>query len=40
MTHIEDANAKTRPFRLDEPEFNMGSYLGRVRHFFKLFNPV
>ena len=40
MSHIEDAHSKTRPFKLDEPEFNMASYFGRVRHFFKLFNPV
>jgi len=29
-----------KPFRLDDPQFNMNSYFGRVRHFFNVFNPM
>ncbi len=38
--HIADQNQNMRPFRLDEPQFNMGTYGGRLRHFFNVFNPM
>jgi len=40
MAHFDDATANARPFRLDDPEFDMNAYWGRVHHFFRVFNPV
>jgi len=40
MAHFTDKSTKTSTFKLDEPEFNMNMYSGRVRHFFKVFNPM
>lgn len=31
---------QTRPFRLDDPRYNMNTYFGRFRHFLKVFNPM
>ena len=38
--HILDSNQSLRPFRLDDPQYNMNTYFGRMRHFFKVFNPM
>jgi hypothetical protein len=29
-----------KAFRLDEPQYNMNTYFGRMRHFFNVFNPM
>jgi hypothetical protein len=29
-----------RNFSLDEPQYDLSRYTGRVQHFFSLFNPV
>lgn len=37
---MSDENNSIRPFRLDEPQFNMNTYFGRMSHFFRVFNPM
>lgn len=37
---MEDNKQTMRPFRLDEPQYNMATYTGRLSHFFKIFNPM
>lgn len=32
-------NASVRPFTLDEPQFDMNSYLGRVQYYYYILNP-
>lgn len=35
-----DTNQSLRPFRLDDPQYNMATYFGRLQHFLKVFNPM
>jgi hypothetical protein len=37
---VVDNKQITRPFSIDEPEFNMNKYTGRVAYFFKILNPL
>jgi len=37
---VVDHNQTVRPIAIDEPEFNMNKYTGRVRYFFKILNPM
>jgi hypothetical protein len=40
MAHITDSKQQMKPFRLDEPQFNMDTYFGRMMHFFNVLNPL
>jgi hypothetical protein len=40
MAHYEDKKQNMRAFKLDEPEYDMNTYSGRVKHFFQVFNPM
>lgn len=38
--HLEDKKQNMRQFIIDEPQFNMDTYFGRMMHFFTILNPM